>query len=157
MLLRKSNFAFRQVLRQLAPDLSYRSLVILGVASIQGLSVASFEKDDAERLLFFCGQQINDTSNHDALLSKIPHWLTPPLPTRKRSEPCRETKVLFWIPQVKTSSIQNINLESLFVYKLDSLISTLSGISVVTILLPIYHRLHVYTDWTLCKYLHSGN
>ncbi|CAL9247921.1 unnamed protein product [Arabidopsis halleri] len=81
-----------QVLRQLAPDVSYRSLVVLGVASIQGLSVASFEKDDAERLLFFCGQQINDTSNHDTLLSKIPHWLTPPLPTRKRSEPCRESK-----------------------------------------------------------------
>uniref|UniRef100_A0A1J3H7X8 AT-rich interactive domain-containing protein 4 n=1 Tax=Noccaea caerulescens TaxID=107243 RepID=A0A1J3H7X8_NOCCA len=81
-----------QVLRQLAPDVSYRSLVVLGVASIQGLSVASFEKDDAERLLFFCGQQINDTSNHDAQLSKIPQWLTPPLPTRKRSEPCRESK-----------------------------------------------------------------
>ncbi|XP_010514719.1 PREDICTED: AT-rich interactive domain-containing protein 4-like isoform X2 [Camelina sativa] len=81
-----------QVFRQLAPDVSYRSLVILGVASIQGLSVASFEKDDAERLLFFSGQEINDTSNHDALLSKFPHWLTPPLPTRKRSEPCRESK-----------------------------------------------------------------
>lgn len=95
---------FRQVLRQLAPDVSYRSLVVLGVASIQGLSVASFEKDDAERLLFFCGQQISDTSNHDAQLSKIPQWLTPPLPTRKRSEPCRESKVLFRMTQVETSS-----------------------------------------------------
>ncbi|CAH8354151.1 unnamed protein product [Eruca vesicaria subsp. sativa] len=81
-----------QVLRQLAPDVSYRSLVVLGVASIQGLSVASFEKDDAQRLLFFCGKQISDTLNHDALLSQIPHWLTPPLPSRKRSEPCREIK-----------------------------------------------------------------
>lgn len=102
---KKRLFCFRQVLRQLAPDVSYRSLVVLGVASIQGLSVASFEKDDAERLLFFCGQQINDTSNHDALLSKIPNWLTPPLPTRKRSEPCRESKVLFRISQVETFSL----------------------------------------------------
>lgn len=81
-----------QVLRQLAPDVSYRSLAVLGVASIQGLSVASFEKDDAQRLLFFCGKQISDTSDQDALLSQIPHWLTPPLPSRKRSEPCRENK-----------------------------------------------------------------
>lgn len=99
--------------------MSYRSLVVLGVASIQGLSVASFEKDDAERLLFFCGQQINDTSNHDALLSKIPHWLTPPLPTRKRSEPCRESKVLVQKPQVEIFSTQNVNLEVLFVYELE--------------------------------------
>ncbi|CAH8361983.1 unnamed protein product [Eruca vesicaria subsp. sativa] len=81
-----------QVLRQLAPDVSYRSLVVLGVASIQGLSVASFGKDDAQRLLFFFGQEIDDTSSYDLLLSKVPHWLTPPLPTRKRSEPCRESK-----------------------------------------------------------------
>lgn len=93
-------------------------MVVLGVASIQGLSVASFEKDDAERLLFFCGQQTNDTSNHDALLSKIPQWLTPPLPTRKRSEPCRESKVLFRMPQVETSSTHNDNLEAFFVYEL---------------------------------------
>lgn len=82
--------------------MSYRSLAVLGVASIQGLSVASFEKDDAQRLLFFCGKQISDTSDQDALLSQIPHWLTPPLPSRKRSEPCRENKVLFRMSQVET-------------------------------------------------------
>lgn len=88
--------------------MSYRSLVVLGVASIQGLPVASFEKDDAQRLLFFCGKQISDTdtSNHDALLSQIPNWLTPPLPSRKRSEPCRENKVLFRMSQVETSNTE---------------------------------------------------
>ncbi|KAL9277718.1 hypothetical protein AtEden1_Chr00c003g0324021 [Arabidopsis thaliana] len=69
--------------KTVAPDVSYRSLESSGVASIQGLSVASFEKDDADRLLFFCGQQINDTSNHDALLSKSPNWLTPPCQPKK--------------------------------------------------------------------------
>ncbi|KAK6118737.1 hypothetical protein DH2020_047542 [Rehmannia glutinosa] len=54
---------FKSVLRQLAPDISYRTLVALGVASIQGLAVASFEKDDADRLLFFCTRQGN---NNDA-------------------------------------------------------------------------------------------
>ncbi|CAN8268359.1 unnamed protein product [Cochlearia groenlandica] len=85
-----------QVLRQLAPDVSYRTLVVLGVASIQGLPVASFEKDDAERLLFFCEQQPNyNTSKRndaDLVVSEIPDWLKPPLPSRKRSEPCRDTK-----------------------------------------------------------------
>lgn len=134
--------------------MSYRSLVILGVASIQGLSVASFEKDDAERLLFFCGQQINDTSNHDTLLSKIPHWLTPPLPTRKRSEPCRESKVLFRMPRVETSYIQNVNLEILFVYELDSMISTLIRKKLCGHSSANFHFLHkvlYITDSTLCK------
>ncbi|KAI7985846.1 AT-rich interactive domain-containing protein 4 [Camellia lanceoleosa] len=36
--------------QQLAPDVSYRSLVALGIASIQGLAAASFEKDDEEFL-----------------------------------------------------------------------------------------------------------
>ncbi|KAK9923848.1 hypothetical protein M0R45_032246 [Rubus argutus] len=48
-----------QVLRHLAPDVSYHSLVALGIASIQGLPVPSCEKDDAERLLLFC------SSSHD--------------------------------------------------------------------------------------------
>ncbi|XP_010520513.1 PREDICTED: AT-rich interactive domain-containing protein 4 [Tarenaya hassleriana] len=80
-----------QVLRQIAPDASYRSLVILGVASIQGLSVASFEKEDAERLLFFCTRQRNDTLDH-SLLTTVPQWLVSPLPSRKRPEPGRGSK-----------------------------------------------------------------
>ncbi|XP_039018714.1 AT-rich interactive domain-containing protein 4-like [Hibiscus syriacus] len=83
-----------QVLRQLAPDVSYRSLVMLGIASIQGLSVASFEKDDAERLLFFCKNLGKDPSFGSSITARTPSWLVPPPPCRKRSEPCKDTKPL---------------------------------------------------------------
>ncbi|XP_017983093.1 PREDICTED: AT-rich interactive domain-containing protein 4 [Theobroma cacao] len=83
-----------QVLRQLAPDVSYRSLVMLGIASIQGLSVASFEKDDAERLLFFCMRQDKDPLQDSSVIAISPSWLVPPAPSRKRSEPCKDTKPL---------------------------------------------------------------
>jgi hypothetical protein len=83
-----------QVLRQLAPDVTYRSLVMLGIASIQGLSVASFEKDDADRLLFFCTKQSKDPHPRNPVLTRHPSWLIPPAPCRKRSEPSRETKPL---------------------------------------------------------------
>lgn len=72
-----------QVLRQLAPDISYHCLVALGVASIQGIPVASFEKEDAERLLFFCSSKGKDISN-DLVFSNPPTWLRPPAPSRKR-------------------------------------------------------------------------
>lgn len=75
-----------QVLRQLAPEASYRSLVALGIASIQGLAVASFQKDDAERLLFFCGRQQNDGRLPNGDLIAPPSWLRPPPPSRKDSE-----------------------------------------------------------------------
>ncbi|XP_061361267.1 AT-rich interactive domain-containing protein 4 [Gastrolobium bilobum] len=81
-----------QVLRQLAPNVSYRSLVMLGVASVQGLPVASFNKDDAERLLFFCSRQEKENSTNDPVFSGYPSWLMPPAPSRKRSEPCSRTK-----------------------------------------------------------------
>ncbi|KAK7281350.1 hypothetical protein RIF29_09259 [Crotalaria pallida] len=81
-----------QVLRQLAPNGSYRSLVMLGVASIQGLPVASFNKDDAERLLFFCARQEKENRPSDPVFSLYPSWLMPPAPSRKRSEPCSRTK-----------------------------------------------------------------
>uniref|UniRef100_A0A2N9FUV4 ARID domain-containing protein n=1 Tax=Fagus sylvatica TaxID=28930 RepID=A0A2N9FUV4_FAGSY len=76
-----------QVLRQLAPDVSYRSLVALGIASIQGLPVSSFEKDDAERLLFFCSRHGKETCKDNLIFSSHPSWLRPPAPSRKRSEP----------------------------------------------------------------------
>ncbi|XP_059643866.1 AT-rich interactive domain-containing protein 4 isoform X2 [Cornus florida] len=82
-----------QVLRQLAPDVSYRSLVALGIASVQGLAVASFEKDDADRLLFFCTKQGKDDHVKNFNFSRPPIWLRPPAPSRKRSEPCQETSL----------------------------------------------------------------
>ncbi|CAL0327855.1 unnamed protein product [Lupinus luteus] len=81
-----------QVLRQLAPNVSYRSLVMLGVASIQGLPVASFNQDDADRLLFFCNRQEKENHRNDPIVSGYPSWLKPPAPSRKRSEPCSRTK-----------------------------------------------------------------
>ncbi|XP_077240893.1 ARID/BRIGHT DNA-binding domain-containing protein [Tasmannia lanceolata] len=80
-----------QVLRQLAPEVSYRSLVTLGIASIQGSSVASFEKDDAERLLFFCTRQGKDQHLKNTVPNSLPSWFKLPAPSRKRSEPCQET------------------------------------------------------------------
>ncbi|KNA21403.1 hypothetical protein SOVF_043130 [Spinacia oleracea] len=74
-----------QVLRQLAPETSYRSLVALGIASIQGLAVASFQRDDADRLLFFCTRQEKDRHPHNDDLSAPPRWLRPPPPSRKIS------------------------------------------------------------------------
>ncbi|KAI4344662.1 hypothetical protein L6164_011861 [Bauhinia variegata] len=76
-----------QVLRQLAPDVSYRSLVMLGIASFQGLSVASFTKDDAERLLFFCTKHANENCPKEPVFSGHPRWLVPPAAARKRSDP----------------------------------------------------------------------
>lgn len=75
-----------QVLRQLAPDVSYRSLVALGIASIQGLAVASFEKDDAQRLLFFYTKQGKDGFFGNFKIGNPPAWLRPPAPSRKRSD-----------------------------------------------------------------------
>ncbi|XP_031738284.1 AT-rich interactive domain-containing protein 4 isoform X2 [Cucumis sativus] len=76
-----------QVLRQLAPDISYRSLVALGIGGVQGLPVASFEKEDAERLLFFCSGDGNDKHSEQLLVSVLPSWFKPPTPSRKRVEP----------------------------------------------------------------------
>ncbi|KAK9726850.1 hypothetical protein RND81_05G241500 [Saponaria officinalis] len=75
-----------QVLRQLAPESSYRSLVALGIASIQGLAVASFERDDAERLLFFCAKHEKDEQLRNGDVIAPPSWLRPPPPCRNSSE-----------------------------------------------------------------------
>ncbi|XP_038990264.1 AT-rich interactive domain-containing protein 4-like [Phoenix dactylifera] len=79
-----------QVLRQVAPEVSYRILVTLGIASIQGISVASFEKEDADRLLFLCAKQRKDLSLQDGLLSSVPTWSSSLI--RKRSRPIPETE-----------------------------------------------------------------
>ncbi|KAK7381917.1 hypothetical protein VNO80_00476 [Phaseolus coccineus] len=77
-----------QILRQLAPEVSYRSLVALGIASIQGLPIASFEKDDADRLLFFYQSCEKDsgTSKNNIIFGSPPGWLKPPPPRRKKCE-----------------------------------------------------------------------
>ncbi|KAK4746855.1 hypothetical protein SAY87_025892 [Trapa incisa] len=75
-----------QVLKQLAPDISYQSLVALGIASIQGVPVASFEKEDADRLLFLSSRLNEELEQNNFTLSICPGWLKPPLPMRKVSE-----------------------------------------------------------------------
>ncbi|KAK4741470.1 hypothetical protein SAY87_025058 [Trapa incisa] len=78
-----------QALRQLALDASHHGLVALGVGSIQGLAVASFDKDDAERLLFFCSAKNQDRaslSNFEFSSWNPPIWFRLPVPSRKRLE-----------------------------------------------------------------------
>ncbi|CAN1136146.1 AT-rich interactive domain-containing protein 4 [Linum perenne] len=94
-----------QVLRQLAPDVSYRSLVMLGIASIQGLSVASFEKDDAERLLFFCTKREKELYLNNPMFTRPPSWLITPAPSRKIHDICCETRPF---PDVKGEKEGNI-------------------------------------------------
>lgn len=66
---------FVQVLKHLAPEVSYRSLVTLGIASVQGTPVASFEKEDADRLLFFCTNRVgNDSTREENVISCLPRW-----------------------------------------------------------------------------------
>ncbi|XP_047341293.1 AT-rich interactive domain-containing protein 4-like [Impatiens glandulifera] len=77
-----------QVLRQLAPDLSYRSLVALGIAGVQGLAVASFEELDSERLLFFV-RQGKDLTLSNLCSEDAPIWLKPPLLNINRFEMCK--------------------------------------------------------------------
>ncbi|XP_054806431.1 AT-rich interactive domain-containing protein 4-like isoform X2 [Prosopis cineraria] len=89
------------VLRQLAPEVSYRSLVMLGVASVQGLPVASFKKVDAERLLYFCSRQSEKNCLNDSISVGHPSWLIPPPPTRKRTEP------FFGIKSFNSCSLQD--------------------------------------------------
>ncbi|XP_058108703.1 AT-rich interactive domain-containing protein 4 [Magnolia sinica] len=100
-----------QVLRQLAPEVSYRSLVTLGIASIQGLTVAAFEKEDAERLLFFCTRQAKDPHLKDTVLCSLPSWFKPPAPSRKRPEPCQETRCVTSSDMVDKNGVRNPNVE----------------------------------------------
>lgn len=63
-----------QVLKHLAPEVSFRSLVALGIAGVQGRPVASFEREDADRLLFFCSRQGKDLLVDDRICFRPPRW-----------------------------------------------------------------------------------
>lgn len=83
---------FLQVLKQLASETSYRTFVALGVATIQGSSVASFDKDDSERLLFFGTRETKNLYLQNAILNGPPSWLRPPTPSQKRSLYCSDVR-----------------------------------------------------------------
>ncbi|EEC84628.1 hypothetical protein OsI_31490 [Oryza sativa Indica Group] len=63
-----------QVLKHLAPDISYRSLVALGIGCINGTPVASFDRRDADRLLFFCTNQHKDLAIENGPYFHLPRW-----------------------------------------------------------------------------------
>lgn len=76
-------------MKHLAPEFSYRSLVTLGIASIQGTPVAAFEKEDADRLLFFCTRQGSDLPIQDHAKFCLPRWSSSI--TKERSKPGLES------------------------------------------------------------------
>ena len=49
-----------QVLKHLAPEISYRSLVALAITWVNGTPVSSFDRQDADQLIFFCSNQCGD-------------------------------------------------------------------------------------------------
>ncbi|VAI32568.1 unnamed protein product [Triticum turgidum subsp. durum] len=63
-----------QVLKHLAPEISYRSLVALGVGCVNATPVASFERQDADRLLFFCTGQRKDSAGESGPYFHLPRW-----------------------------------------------------------------------------------
>lgn len=74
-------------------DGSHHCLAALGIASIQGLAVASFDKDDAERLCLSNSEEYKEVLSSDSFVSATPFWLRPPAPSRKRTEPCQDTSL----------------------------------------------------------------
>ncbi|CAO2211118.1 unnamed protein product [Urochloa humidicola] len=63
-----------QVLKHLAPEISYRSLVALGIACVNGTPVSSFDRQDADRLLFFCSNQCKDQSIKNGPCAHLSRW-----------------------------------------------------------------------------------
>ncbi|KAL3697125.1 hypothetical protein R1sor_011201 [Riccia sorocarpa] len=74
-----------QVLRQLSAEASYRSLVALGVAGVEGAAVAAFRREDTFRLSSTKTDRSKETDLSASLAHRsIPSWLTPPVASRKR-------------------------------------------------------------------------
>jgi len=61
-------------LKHLAPEISYRSLVALGIACVNGTPVSSFDRKDADRLLFFCSNQCKDQAIQNAPCAHLSRW-----------------------------------------------------------------------------------
>ncbi|KAF8769423.1 hypothetical protein HU200_006452 [Digitaria exilis] len=63
-----------QVLKHLAPEISYRSLAALGIACVNGTPVSSFDRQDADRLLFFCSNQHKDQYIQNGPYAYLSRW-----------------------------------------------------------------------------------
>lgn len=73
------------MLRQLAAELSYRGLVAMGIAGVEGAPVAAFQEEDAARLVSL-KRSWDDAAENENLseMSALPPWLAPPAASRKR-------------------------------------------------------------------------
>ena len=74
-----------QVLRQLAAESSYRGLVAMGIAGVEGAPVAAFQEEDAAHLVSL-KRSWDDAAGNEKLSnsSALPSWLAPPAASRKR-------------------------------------------------------------------------
>jgi len=63
-----------QVLKHLAPEISYRSLVALAITWVDGTPVSSFDRQDADRLLFFCSNQCRDQAIQNVSYAHVSSW-----------------------------------------------------------------------------------
>jgi hypothetical protein len=64
-------------LKYLAQETSYKSLVPLGIACVDGTSVSSFDRQGVDRLLLFCTNQDEDEAIGNDLYSDLPDGLHP--------------------------------------------------------------------------------
>ncbi|KAJ4814603.1 AT-rich interactive domain-containing protein 4 [Rhynchospora pubera] len=95
-----------QILCHLAQEPTHRTLVALGIASIQGISVAAFEKRDSDRLLFFCSQNKTKGKDDTTFLSAPPDWSAPLV--RKRAQPGLDLEANPSNKRMKLSSLRPI-------------------------------------------------
>ncbi|KAG0548594.1 hypothetical protein BDA96_01G179600 [Sorghum bicolor] len=51
-----------------------RSLVALGIAWVNGTPVSSFDRQDADRLLFFCSNQCKDQAIQNISYAHLSSW-----------------------------------------------------------------------------------
>lgn len=73
-----------QVLRQLAAEPSYRSLVALGIAGVEGAPVNAFLKEDSAHLVSLKRSRDSPSKREISSNSFVPSWLAPPSASRKR-------------------------------------------------------------------------
>jgi hypothetical protein len=66
-----------QVLKHLAPEISYRSLVALGIAWINGIPVSSFSRQDADQFIFFCSNKCRDQAILNGSFAHVSNWAAP--------------------------------------------------------------------------------
>lgn len=99
--------------------------------------MASFEKDDAARLLFFSGRQQKDECSNILNINSLPTWLRPPPPSRKRIETCQPTSII-----CQNGDLKKEDLEKDFVLRNGvSVVPTRQKVKVAT-LRPIPHVRH---------------